>query len=57
MTNKTDQIDPQAFEYAEKTLSGSAWGSPVGLAFFIIAVGIAVIVAFVAFLHVAEVIP
>jgi hypothetical protein len=56
MINKTDQIDPEAWKDGEKTLWYGC-NSPVGLGLFIIAVGIAIMAAVVALLHVAEVIP
>jgi hypothetical protein len=48
MTNEANRIDPEAWIYAEKTLTWHGWGSPVGLGLFIVAIG-----AFVALLHVA----
>ena len=51
MTNEANSIDPEAWKYAEKTLTWHGWGSPVGLGLFIVAIG-----AFVALLHVAEVV-
>jgi hypothetical protein len=51
MTNEANRIDPEAWIYAEKTLTWHGWGSPVGLGLFIVAIG-----AFVALLHVAGVI-
>ena len=51
MINQTNSIDPEAWKYAEKTLTSHGWGSPVGLGLFIVAIG-----AFVALLHVAGVI-
>ena len=51
MTNEANRIDPEAWIYAEKTLTWHGWGSPVGLGLFIVAIR-----AFVALLHVAGVI-
>jgi hypothetical protein len=51
MTNEANRIDPEAWKYAEKTLTWHGWGSPVGLGLFIVAIG-----AFVALLHVAGVV-
>jgi len=50
MTNQT-QIDPEAWKYAKEAMSWYGWGSPIGLGLFIVAIG-----AFIALLHVAEVI-
>jgi hypothetical protein len=51
MTNEANSIDPEAWKYAEKTLTWHGWGSTVGLGLFIVAIG-----AFVALLHVAGVV-
>jgi hypothetical protein len=50
MTNEANSIDPEAWKYAEKTLTWHGRGSTVGLGLFIVAIG-----AFVALLHVAGV--
>jgi hypothetical protein len=57
MTNKTDQIDLKAWKHTSKPLTWHGWASPIGLSLFIIAIGIAALAAFLALLHVAEVIP
>ena len=57
MRNETSKIDPKTRKYAEKTLTGTGWGSPVGLGLFIAAAGIVAICAFAALLHVMQVIP
>lgn len=51
MTDDVNKIDPQAWKYAEKTLTWYGWGSPIGLGLFILSLG-----ACAALLHVAGVI-
>jgi hypothetical protein len=51
MTNEASKIDPEAWKYAERTLTWYGWGSPIGLGLFIVAIGV-----FIALLHVAGVI-
>jgi hypothetical protein len=51
MTHEASKIDPEAWKYAEKTLTWYGWGPPAGLGVFMVAIG-----AVVALLHVAGVI-
>jgi hypothetical protein len=57
MRNQTSQIDQKAWKYPDKALMPHGLGSVVRLGLFIVAIGVACMVAFVALLHVAEVIP
>jgi hypothetical protein len=57
MSNEASRIDQEAWKYTEKTLTRKGWGSRVRLGLFIVAIGVAAMVAFVVLLHIAEVIP
>ena len=57
MSNEASRIDQEARKYAEKPLIRQGWGSRVRLGLFIVAIGVAATVAFVALLHIAQVIP
>jgi hypothetical protein len=57
MSNEASRIDQEARKYAEKPLIRQGWGSRVRLGLFIVAIGVAAMVAFVALLHIAQVIP
>jgi hypothetical protein len=57
MSNEASRIDQEAWKYTKKTLTRKGWGSRVRLGLFIVAIGVAAMVAFVVLLHIAEVIP
>ena len=57
MRNETSRIDQEAWKFADKTLMPHGLGLLIRLGLFIVAIGLAGMVAFVALLHVAEVIP
>jgi hypothetical protein len=57
MRKETSRIDREAWKLADKTLMPYGLGSLIRLGLFIVAIGLAGMVAFVALLHVAEVIP
>ena len=39
----TDNEKEDTWKYAEKSLAWSGWGSPVGLGFFTVAIGVAAV--------------
>jgi hypothetical protein len=45
-----NEIDPEAWKYAEKAMTWYGWGSPIGLGLFIVSVG-----AFLVLIHYAVV--
>ena len=57
MSSQASRVDQEAWKYTEKTPSRRGWGARVRLGLFIVAIGIAALAAFVAILHVAQVIP
>jgi len=57
MMNETSRTNQEAWKYADKTLVPQRLGSLVRRGLFIVAIGVACMIAFVALLHVAEVIP
>jgi hypothetical protein len=57
MSNEASRIDQEAWKYTEKPLIRQGWGSRVRFGLFIAAIGVAAMVALVALLHVAQVIP
>jgi hypothetical protein len=57
MSNEASRIDQEAWKYTDNTPTRHGWGSRVRLGLFIVAIGVAAMVAFVVLLHVAEVIP
>ena len=57
MSSQASRVDREAWKYTEKTPSRRGWGARVRLGLFIVAIGIAALAAFVAILHVAQVIP
>ena len=57
MRNDASRIDRQAWKFADKISMPHALGSLVRLGLFIVGAGVAGVVALVALLHVAEVIP
>jgi hypothetical protein len=57
MSNEASRIDQEAWKYTQKPLIRQGWGSRVRLGLFIVAIGVAAMVGFVALLHVAQVIP
>jgi hypothetical protein len=57
MRNETSRIDRDAWKFADKTAMPRGLGSLIRLALFVVAIGLAGVLAFVALLHVAEVIP
>jgi hypothetical protein len=57
MSNKACRIDREAWKYTEKTPSRQRWGARVRLGLLIVAIGVAFLAAFVALLHVVQVIP
>jgi hypothetical protein len=57
MRNETSRIARQAWKFADKISMPHALGPLVRLGLFILSAGLAGVVALVALLHVAEVIP
>jgi hypothetical protein len=57
MRNEASRIDHEAWKFAEKPTLPLGPGSLVRVGLFIVATGVGGIIAFVALLHVAEVIP
>ena len=53
MESKMSELDKaETWKYAEKSLAWSGWGSPVGLGFFLLAIGVsALLIRYAWFLH------
>jgi hypothetical protein len=57
MSNKACRIDQEAWNDTDRTSTRRRWGSLVRLGFFVVAVGLVAMAAFVSLLHIARVIP